>query len=259
MHLKRSQWAVIIALTLLIVATFGSATVLHYRIEHPDSGSHGLHNLDQPVRTVVVTSDWEVSMFVGHESKLQNNIPNQPTREGDFLNAITNRSVEIFEPTGTEGLFARNVVQRGDTLFFQEPDTFYPLQARLNLPASDSLTIINQGVTKVFTFPEDSAALPIAQAHLQLSGTAFLRWYGTEVRALTVETSDHAEAEYTLRPSGEPSIAEELTVTAADRSRVRIHGFNPEPRQVNIALMDEAAFIYANQYTATRFDTLAHD
>lgn len=259
MHLTRSQWAVIIALTLLVITPFVSAALLHHRIEHPESGSHGLHNLNQPVRTLVVAPDWEINLFLGSESKQRNGAPNQPFREGAFLNEITDRSVEIYCPTGTEGLFERNVEQRGDTLFFREPDTFYPLQARLNLPPRDSLTIISRGEVKVFTFPEADAPLPVAHVQVCLSGTAFLRWYGIEVREMTVEASDYARLNYIVRPGGEPSWAEALSVTAADRSWVKVHGFYPKPNQVHFTLTDEAAFVYDNKYTATRLGTLAHE
>ena len=259
MHLTRSQWAVVTALTLIVAATFVSATVLHHRIEHPTSGSLGLHNLNQPVRTVVIASDWDVNMFIGRESQRHGVAPNQPIREGGFLDTITNRSVEIYCPTGTDGLFERYVAQRGDTLFFQELDTFCPLRVRLNLPPSDSLTIISQGRVNVNNFSEALDELPVAEARVHLSGTAFLGWHGTEVRTMTVAASDHARLNYIPHSGGDANLAQELIVTAADRSIVRVSGLSLGPGQVDITLADEAALVYDDHYTSTSVGTIAHD
>ena len=258
MHLKRSQWAVVAALTFLVAAPLISAAVLHHRIEHPDSGSLGLYNLKQPVRTVVVARDWELNMFIGSESRRRNNAPNQPIREGDFLDTMTDRSVEIYNPTGTAGLFEQYVAQRGDTLFFRAPNLPYPLQARLNLAACDSLTIISQGQVKVATLPETSAPLPVAHVDLRLSGRAFLRWHGTEVQTMTVEASDYTGFDCVVRSDNALSTAQHLTVTATNRSQVKVRGSNLAPNQVDFTLLDEAAFVLVDHYTATRHGTLAH-
>lgn len=259
MHLTRSQWAVIIALTLIVIVTFVSAALLHHRLEHLDSGSLGLRNLSQPVRTVVITSDWEVDIIISRESQRYPIWSSQSDRGRDFLDTITNRSVEIYCPTGTDGLFERYIAQRGDTLFFQEPDTFCPLRVRLNLPPSDSLTIISEGQVDIHNFSETFDELPVAEARIHLSGTASLDWHGTEVPTMAIEASDHARFNYFVRPDGEANLAQKFIVTAADRSTVRVSGLMLEPDQVDITLADEAALVYDNHYTATSRGTIAHD
>ncbi len=255
MPLTRSQWTVVIALSILVIFTFVSAAVLHHRIEHPTSGSLGLHNLDQPIRTVVVASDWDVTMVVGHES--QRYQVGRDRREV-FLDTLTSRSVEIYCPTGTGGLFERYVAQRGDTLFLKKLDTFCPLRVRLNLPPGNSLTIINQGQVMVHTFSEAPDELPVAEAHVRLSGTASLLWYGAEVPTMTVAASDYAKLDYLMDSNGE-NLTQKLVVNAADRSTVEVKGVLLKPDQVDITLADEAALIYRDQYTATRLGTVAHD
>ncbi|MGB3849229.1 MAG: hypothetical protein WA958_04630 [Tunicatimonas sp.] len=258
MHLIRSQWAVVIALSVLVIFTFVGAAVLHHRIEHPTSGSLDLHNLNQPVRTVVVASDWDVTMVVGHESQQYQIGRNQSVREGIFFDTLTSRSVELYCPTGTDGLFERYVTQRGDTLFFQKPDSFFPLQVRLNLPPSSSLTIINQGQVDVRVFSAALNEIPVGEVDVRLSGTASLLWYGTRVPTMTVSASDYARLNYYVNSNWEEQ-TQKLVVNATDRSTVEVKGALLKPDQVDVTLADEAALIYRDHYTATRLGTVAHD
>ena len=257
MSLNRNQWITLGVLSLIVLSTFISAALLHHRIEYSKSGSLGLHNLHQPVRTLVIDEHWEINLFVGDDSK-HRNAYRTPFREGDFLDTLTNRSVEIFRPTGTAGLFEQYVYQRGDTLFFKQPNTATPLQARLNLSTSENLMIINRGELKAFTFPTKASPLPVQHLNLRLSGASFTAWIGAEPQTLCVNATNHAALNFVVRHANEPTLARRFTVRATDRSIIRVRGLDVSPEQVSTSLSGEAALVVNDEYTAVASDRLAH-
>ena len=260
---KRSQWVLIAFVSVSVATIFISASVLQSRIHHPDTLPSAHRNLNPSVRALVIEDGWNVRIFLGDESHRRNVSPMSPTdpiRQGDFLQELTDCSVELYNPTGVaDGLLEQFIEQRGDTLFLRKPNQRFPGLLRLNLPALTALDINSQEDLRMFLLPDQKATL--SNLRITLSGMVDVRVRGYPVKTLSVRASDEAYLSYT-NDGGNDSIASRVMrvmVDAQDRSFIEIKGFRLVPDEMDIALNEEAVFIDYPIRTYTARGSLANE
>lgn len=260
---KRSQWVLIAFVSVSIATIFISASVLQSRMHHPNTPPGAHRNLTPSVGTLVIEDGWDVRIFLGNESHRRNASPmssTDPIRQGDFVEELTDCSVELYNPIGVaDGLLEQYIEQRGDTLFLRKPNQRFPGLLRLNLPALTALDINSQEDLRMFLLPDQKAALN--NLRITLSGTSDAQIRGYPIKTLSVRASDEAYFSYTNdgRNDSIASRVMQVMVDAQDRSFIEINGFLLVPDEMDIALKEEAVFINSPTRTYTAWGSLANE